>query len=333
MKNKVKNSPFNIVLLTICSFVGVGFITGVEIWFYFARFGLNMIFGVIYFTVLTFLLVYFALGESDAQNDRFIQFKRQISAVSELLIASAMISGLAEQSRLIFGNGWLIVFLISISIVFCLLWLGLKSFIFYNYFVAIFIVFVVIVLFRFNNNFLLDFEPKFSLNLSLKSIVFAGVYIFMNIAEIKPILSEFSEKQNEKKKVLTALFVTGSLVFLMITLSFVLQNNRNISQNSMPFLLLFNNFGGVVEWVFLVGLIMTLISTAVACLIGVKNKLILKNNDEKFCKIIVIISALILGQIPFLVFIKIIYPIIAIFSFILFIFEFIFKRGKKMICK
>ena len=48
MKYEAKNSPFNVILIAVCSFVGVGFITGAEIWFYFARFGKNMIFSAIH---------------------------------------------------------------------------------------------------------------------------------------------------------------------------------------------------------------------------------------------------------------------------------------------
>ena len=78
---------------------------------------------------------------------------------------------------------------------------------------------------------------------------------------------------------------------------------------------------GAVLWIYLIGLTMTMISTADACLIGVKNKIKFSKNDEKFTKIIVIILSLLFGQIPFKFFIEIIYPIVAVFNFFIFIFE------------
>ena len=57
MKNKPQNNHFNLVLTAVCSFVGVGFISGAEIWFYFARFGKGIFFGIIMFAILCFTLV------------------------------------------------------------------------------------------------------------------------------------------------------------------------------------------------------------------------------------------------------------------------------------
>jgi uncharacterized membrane protein YkvI len=47
-ENKAKNGWFNTCLIAICSFVGVGFISGAEIWFYFARFGISSVVGTVF---------------------------------------------------------------------------------------------------------------------------------------------------------------------------------------------------------------------------------------------------------------------------------------------
>ena len=98
----------------------------------------------------------------------------------------------------------------------------------------------------------------------------------------------------------------------------------------MPFLFMFKNHGNFVCYIFLIGLISTMISTAETCLIGVKNKIKVQNKNERFVKIIVILLSLILGQIKFGFFIKIVYPIIAIMNLYVFFYEiFVRKKSKK----
>ena len=332
MENKVKNSPLNIILVAVCSFVGVGFVTGAEIWFYFARFEINMIFGLFVFAVLSFLLIYFSLGgKSEIKSERYCKFKAFFAGLSELLIASAMIAGLMETSELLFGKLWLIVFLCAVFCVILILFLGFKSFVFYNYFVAIFIIFVIICLFSFNNNFPLKIEQNFNEKSAILSCIFGAIYIFMNIAEIRPILEENKQNGSKINRIFFSAALSLILIFLIVIMSCFAIANKNLSKFSMPFLVLFAGHGGVIRWVFLIGLVLSMISTAEACLIGVKNKINFAKNDENFSKIIVILSSLILGQIPFQFFIKIVYPFIAILNFLMFIFEIILlKKSRKL---
>ncbi len=248
-----------------------------------------------------------------------------------MLVASAMVSGLLETSRTLFGKWWFWFFLGAVLVVGCLLFSGQKSFVIYNYFVAIFVIFVVIILFLINNNFsykkLLNFGANFDIKNGLLSSLFACVYTFMNISEIRPVLDNFDKKSQKKFRIILSVFFSLILVFLVIIFSLMLLNNKNIATNSMPFLILFKSQNNVICFIFMVGLLMTLISTALSCLIGVKKKINIDKNDENFVNIIVIITSLIIGQMPFVFFIKIIYPLIAIFNFLLFLNE-IFKRLK-----
>lgn len=333
MENKVKNGVFNTILVAVCSFVGVGFVTGAEIWFYFARFEVNAIFGLISFFVLSFLLFYFSLSEKETENnENKFKIKTYFAGVSELFVASAMIAGLMETSRLLFGKIWFIVFLCSVAVCFCVFWRGMKSVVFYNYFVAVFVVFVIISLFIFNNNKTIEIKPKILPKSASLSFVFGAIYIFMNIAEIRPILQEFGKENHTKtSKTILSLCLSLLLIFLIVTISFMILKNKNLVCFSMPFLVLFKLNGGVVFWLFLIGLVMCLISTAVSCLIGVKNKCNFSKNDEKFAKLFVMILSLILGQIPFPIFIKIIYPVVAILNFLIFVFELIYRKNNKKI--
>ena len=96
--------------------------------------------------------------------------------------------------------------------------------------------------------------------------------------------------------------------------------------------MIFKRGGGVIKFVFLVGVLMTMISTAQGCLIGAKDKLNYLKNDNNFASIIVILSSLIFGQIPFWFFIKIIYPILAVLNFNLFVSQIISSKKLKT-CK
>ncbi len=332
---KAKNGVFDTVLVAVCSFVGVGFITGAEIWFYFARFGANSIFGLICFGVLIFVLSYFAINSREENKSKLNLLKTKILICSELFVASAMISGLLETTRTLFFNWHLFVSLIAICLLAFLFYFDKKSFVLYNYFVAIFVIFVIVTLFLFNNKNCIDFNvvnfENSSFKLSLFSVLFSCFYVFMNISEIRPILERNSKNFSKKKKILVSFVLSLTLILLAFIIIIILLNNNDIANKSMPFLIKFKNKGGVSLWVFLVGLVMTMISTAQACLIGVKNKLKFDKNDENFIKIIVIILILILGQIPFKIFIKIIYPILAVLNLLVFCLEIFQSRKNKNI--
>ena len=337
MKNgfKAKNGLFDTILVAVCSFVGVGFITGAEIWFYFARFGINGVFGVLVFAVMIYFLTFFALKEKREVKTKTENVKLKILFISELAVASAMVSGIFETTRVLFDRWWFFVSIVAIMLLIFLFIQEKKSFVIYNYFVAIFVVFVILSLFLFNNKTGLVFDlknlSKFSLKTSLLSMFFSFVYVFMNVSEIRPILERNSDNFSKRKKKILSFILTSIMIFLVIALSIVLLNNNEIIKHSMPFLIDFKSRGGVCLFVFLIGLIMTMISTAQACLIGAKDKLEIFQKDEKFAKIFVMLSSLILGQISFRYFIKIIYPILAFLNFFVFVLEiFENKKNKKL---
>lgn len=328
MENKAENRPFNVFLVAICSFIGVGFVTGAEIWFYFARFGVSMLGGIVVFAAISLILVYYSISSNQIVSPKFLQAKRAISALSEFLVASAMFSGLLEICQNLFSKHWLLVFLIAICLVIFIFFKGTKSFIFYNYFVAIFVIFVIINLFLFDNKNSFTFSANFSLKNLFFSSCFALIYIFMNITEIRPILAKFNQNNSAKKKIVFSILFSLTLIFLVITLSYKLLLNLETTSFSMPFLLLFKNQNKLVFFVFLVGLVLCLLSTLLSCLIGVENKLNFDKNDRTFGKVMVIISSLIIGQISFGFFVKVVYPFIAVLNVVLFAAEVVIrKRG------
>lgn len=321
MENQAKNSPFNAGLVAICSFIGVGFITGAEIWFYFARFGAALVFGVAIFAVLMVFLIVFALRPSETLSQKFLRFKRAIFAVSELLIASAMMSGLLETTKMLFSKAWLLVFLAAILVVCLLFYNNIKSFVIYNYFVAGFVIFVATFLLLNNNYNSVSLDIDLGYKNITKSILFAALYVFMNIAEMRPIFNSVQGLKSKKRKYIFAICISLTLALFVILFGFTLFCNKDLTQFSMPFLLLFKNNGGAVYYIFLAGLVLAMISTAESCLIGANSRINLSKNDENFAKSVVIISSLILGQLPFTFFVRIVYPFIAGLNALLFVCE------------
>ena len=329
MINEVKNSLFNSILLSVCGFVGAGFVSGAEIWFYFAKYNFNMLFGLIIFGILCFILVLYA-QKTHYENVKLKKARYLVSFVSEILIASAMISGIFYTSRILFCSLWFLVDVLSIG---CLIFVFIKGIKFqktYNYFIAVFLIFIIVVLFLFNNktgvNYLFFQENNFNLKNAFLSCIFAVIYIFMNIATMRPIIESFDHKNRYKNKIMFAIILSLILILLIFMLSLFLWMNPNIVNKSMPFLLLFNNYGKLIKSLFLIGLMMCMISTSAVCFYGVCNRLNDVNFDDKFNKFIVIISSLIIAQLPFRFFVKVIYPVVGIFNFLLFAIESFYSK-------
>ena len=326
-ENKAKNWWFNTCLIAICSVVGVGFISGAEIWFYFARFGQSSFVGLIFFGFLIYFVLSVSICQNGHKNSKLEKFKTKIMIFGEMAVASAMVSGLFETTRQIFKKWWLLAFLLAIFLMAILFILEKKSYVIYNYILSFFIIFVIIKLFLYNNKTTTQNHLYFNQNFSFKNVIFAclfaWIYVFSNVAEIRPVLEGNTKYMSKNQKKKLCLILSLMLIFLAFTLIVQFFKNESLSNFSMPFLELFKQGNRAVLWVFLIGLTMTMISTADACLIGVKNKINYSKNDKNFVKIIVIILSLIFGQIPFKIFIKKIYPLVAILNFLVFIFEFV----------
>ena len=321
-ENQVKNGPLKLFIASICSFIGAGFITGAEIWHYFARFENDMILGVISFSILFYFLILFCFKSSKNENTKTKKIKTAVSIFSEIVISAAMISGIKQMTKNQFYSDWLALFLIVVLVIFLLLFLNIKYFLFYNYFVVGFVIAFTLSLFA-----ILD--VKFDLNLqelsfdnSCKSLIYACFYAFMNIAGVRPIIEriEFKNNSQANKKRFSFLLVFA-LILLILILSIFLISNKYLTLNSMPFLLLFNNKNIALKIIFIIGLLMALVSTAISCLGGAASKVDLIFDDEKFSKSFIFIFVLLLSFLSFDFFIQIFYPIIAVLNAILFFVE------------
>lgn len=327
--SRVKKGYFKVILLLIGSMIGAGFITGSEIWHFFARFSGGMFVGLLFFGVLLFVLVYSELkAMHDVSNNLIrgeIWLKETVNFFSELIIASAMISGIKEVVFNLSTNAKYFVLFLAIIVIFIILFKGIKMFSFYNYFVVLFVLFVLLVLLTNFGAKADDFKLNFTIIDSCKSCIYAGLYVFMNISALKPILRNERGVFSQKQSLILSMIFSFFMCFFILVFSLFLIKNEKLLLTSMPLKTFFLSYGKSYEIIFFAGMIFAMVSTCISCSLGVKEKFIKKSSDNLFSSLCSLILILIFGFIPFRVFVIFFYPLIGFFNLLIFVFE-IFKN-------
>lgn len=339
-KNNKTIEMINLVLMMIGSLVGVGFLSGAEIFEFFARFQKYSYLGILIFFVLMFILSYKILDSNNLnenalnmynfnkkihKNTSLLKFRLKSIIVNfnVLMIASAMFSGLYELTNKLFYHNGIFIFLTCVFIVFYILIKGIGCFSKVNFFIVILLIFVTFVLIKnLNNNYqtITNIKLDNSCNSITLSCLFPIVYIFMNIVEIQPVIKESGLKFNRKGKCVFSLCFSLILTTILFVFTLFLQNHMNLCNSAMPLLDFFKSEGGILYTIFTFGLLGGLISTLIACLIGVKRGFVRKNFSNTSASFVAVFLALLIGIINFKFFVKIIYPIIGILNFIVFVF-------------
>ncbi len=337
---KTNFKTIELMLTMLGSIVGVGFITGVEIQDFFARFGINFIFGLILFFILFFALVYKILPKKNIEqneikmqnlNGKLVKntslTKKSIKdfclLFNLIMISSAMFSGLRLTLINLLKHNYLFIYIVCIVAVFILLVLGIKGLSKFNYLVIGILIFVIACVTSdiagdFAN---FNFVSSFSFSKILLSLAFSFIYVFMNIVEVEPVVSEFGIHFSKKQGIVFSLIFSALLTALVAVVTVFLNKNVGLSLSAMP---LYDFFDDRAIWqkiLFCVGLIFALVSTMLTCLIGVKQRVIKK---EKLSSVsgsfLAVLLCLIIGILPFSFFAKVIYPIIGVVNFFVFIF-------------
>ncbi len=151
---------FNLMLVMICSFVGVGFVSGAEIYEFFVRFGSWCYLGIFVFYLLCFLLVYKILvggktkqisldlkvqNKSENYNNFYSKthnnlknnskntilnknnFRQLVVFLNVFLISGAMFSGLKNLLYNLFFNNYFILLIICFFVAFLITLIGVKG--------------------------------------------------------------------------------------------------------------------------------------------------------------------------------------------------------------
>ena len=359
MKNKINTislsslrnfkSRFNLFLLMLCSFVGVGFVSGAEIFEFFVRFGACFWLGILLFFVLVLLITYkmlklskisyiglkntilennlqLKINTENTKNSKKERIKTQIRetvfGVNALMIASAMFSGLKYFLHDLFSEHFTLIYCIGLLIVFLILIFGVKYLSKFDYFVLGFVlVLFVYYIFNLNSNFSLNLA-EFDIKNAFFSLFFASLYVFMNLFGLKPLIDLSDAKFSSKKGLLIfSLIFASAMTILLIVFSLTLFSNSNVLSSSMPFLEYFKQRSGTVQLLFCFGLVISILSTQVSSLIGFKNKLscVLKTGNLTL-SIISFLICFLLGFIPFKFFVSFVYPVLGLINFLSFVF-------------
>ena len=340
-------AKINLFLLLFCSFIGVGFVSGAEVYEFFVRFKTGAIFGLTLFFILVSLIIYrlLCISKLNFNNENFDKksiknnnlkqnylIKQNLSVKSKIrefvftlnvfIVASAMFSGLKCFLNEIFDIGYLKIYIISLIIVFIILLFGVKYLQYFDYIVITFIIFLTgVFIFEFNIDFN-NLISNFSLNEASFSMLFSSLYVFMNLFQLKPLidLSGATFKSKKDCKIFSFLF-TVLLSLILIVFIFVLNSNSGVWNNQMPFLELFKNKGGIFKIVFCLGLVISIISTQISALLGFKSKISKLIHFNNFnLTLLTFCCCMIFGLIPFGIFVSILYPLLGVINLLVFVF-------------
>lgn len=329
----------NFSILLICSIVGVGFISGAEIYQFFARFKYFWL-GTVLFGVLLFILsrkilidtfikkcnIMQNFGEINAKNTNLTKnkIKSSLIFIDVLMVASAMISGLSNLLEKIFNQNKVYIFLLFIIVVYIILCVGIKGIAKLDMIVlAIALFFSGFMMFDlFGGNIIsikIGGDSPVETNPSLwMPLVFSLLYVFMNIISIQPVTKEFQGSFTKKDINIICIIFSSILTILLSIFILFLNKNAFFSKFPMPFLEYFSMCDKWIYVLYVIGLFLALSASYLSCLVGVKRGLGLLHNNNFVISGISIVLTLLLGLIDFTVYVSIIYPLIGVLNIIIF---------------
>ena len=362
---KPKNTPtmskqyLSLITIMVCSFIGAGFVSGAEIYEFFARFKWASIFGIIVFFLLSFLLCYKILISSSnhtktsnnsscfknknlnlkmyynkkiTQKNTFLiknNLKNIIVVLNCFFIACAMVAGLKNLIFQFYNNNYIFIFFVCLLVSFLTCYIGVRGLEKIDIFVLVFVGFICIC-FCFDDSFglitkiqteTLSLNSTLKFNAVLNSMFFASLYIFMNIMQFEPIVEASGIIFTKRKSLIFALTFALMLTFPLLLFVLFLIFNQSFTNASMPFLNFFMLRGGVMAQIFSFGLLICLLTTLITCLIGLKNKFTIKYQTSNFIATSLgMLGVLVVSILPFNFFVGIIYPILGFMNFIVFVF-------------
>ena len=219
-------------LLIFCSIVGVGFVSGAEIFEFFARFDGYYFWAIFVFSIFSFFVTQKILYKAffsaksrekyktnniytknkSAKSGRFLGEKRQKQDAKAktregfkdrlynftlfldvFLMSGAMFSGLSYFIKNLYNNNYLLIFIFINLVIFILLFFGTGLLEKFDIFVLFFVIFISLT-FAKSGSLELFLGESFSLSLSplLKATIYPMLYVFMNYFLIQPLLKSSS---------------------------------------------------------------------------------------------------------------------------------------------
>jgi len=342
IKLKFMFEILNMFLLALGAMIGVGFLSGAEIWSFFARFGDNFAFSILTIFVLLFVFLYKIMRINHEQNNIVIlqkclknppknailvksKIRQLLLNFNILLLASAMFSGLRNVIDELFLNNKILIFVLIVFLIFIVLSIGTSAVSKFNILIiSAFFSLLILIGMRFDvfaksSLESLSIIKNISANGAFERVLLAAIYIFLNIAQLVPIFKESKIRFSKKGMLCFSLLFSLVFCFLITILTLFLAGNSYLTSLSMPLLSFFIDVGGLWEIVFVAAIVGGLLSTLLVCLMGLKSSLKRRIKSPILASYIAIIFSLLFGFFPFSFFINVVYPIIGVISFVTFV--------------
>lgn len=336
---KVIYTVLNVFMLCLGSIIGVGFLSGAEIWIFFVRFGENFVIAIVVLFVILSIFCYKIINLNGCENklqkmQKMLRLSTKNTKFNKksiknfllnleiLMFAAAMFSGLKNVIYELFINNQNLIYILAIMMVFLLTVSGIKAISKFNI-LMIFSFFVILIMLCMSDGAGLNGSWRHLTTIAKVSFSGAGIstlyvfmYVFMNISHLVPIFKIEKLPFNKKGNVIFSLLF--SFVFCLVVLVMVLFLSKNsfLTNSSMPLLEFFKSVGGFENVFYVVVLIGGLLSTLLVCLSGLKFELKDKVKNNFLASYLVILLPLIFGFLPFGFFINFVYPLAGVINFV-----------------
>lgn len=321
---------FVAVSLIFGTVVGSGFLSGNEIVVFFSRFGALSYLYITLASVLMFFAFYYFLRHGSKVGE-FIQKNKCLNflilAISIVFCAS-MFAGIKNLFGY-FDSGvyyFLVVMLLLVSLFVTAKGIGGLERANAVLTPIFSVIFLIVIIFSLGKG-----DGSSSGNFAWAGIIYAPLYVSLNVSMSVFVLAKMGEKLNKKQTFFASLFSSLMLFGFLMICNVILQKNPNSFSGEMPILdiVKYNRILFIFEYfVILIGCFTTLFSLLFTINNTLKNYI--KNN--LFCIFLSVFLPFIISSIGFSEIISFLYPICSIFGIIIILFSvFFLEKTDKII--
>lgn len=317
-------------MLIFGTVVGSGFLSGNEMVVFFSRFGVMSYVYIALASILMFFAFYYFLSRGKRvadyiQNNKYLNFL--ILAISIVFCAS-MFAGIKNLFGYFEGGVYyfLVVLLLLLSVFVTAKGIGGLERANAVLTPIFSVIFLFVIVFSLGKG-----DGALGGNFSWAGMIYAPLYVSLNVSMSVFVLAKMGEKLNKKQTLFASLFSSFLLFGFLILCNIILQKNPNSFSGEMPILdiLKDNKILFILEYfVILIGCFTTLFSLLFTINNTLKNYI--KNN--LFCIFLSVFLPFIISSIGFSEIISFLYPICSIFGIIIILFSvFSLEKADKII--
>jgi len=318
----------SLVFMILGTFLGAGFVSGKEIATYFSCYGVGGVFGIIFATILFFVLIYFFLSVSSYVNSfsffttyyfgKFSKFITMLFMLCLLILISSMFAGNRELANILHIDKWVVIILTTL-LCFAIVLKNVKGISVIN---LIFMPIILIVL-------LINCLPnKIILPSTMQNCIlpiFSGInYIFINIVSLGVFIVEIGCKFSKKQKIIASIISSAVVgIFLLIINNSIY--GLGIEYLSMPMLYISKSKNLMLYTLTIISIWVGLFTTLISCVFVVSNYINLYIKQKVFSIILTLLLGIVFSFIGFDIIVGYVYWIISGVG-VLMVFKMLFKE-------